>query len=61
VALCLFFGIAGKAVNATPGEAGFKQHCAVCHPNGGNIMNPKKTLHKNDLDAGNIKNAEDIV
>ncbi len=61
VALCLFFGIAGKAVSAMSGEAGFKQHCAVCHPDGGNIMNPKKTLHKKDLDASNIKNAEDIV
>ena len=26
------------------GEALFKQKCAVCHPNGGNIMNPKLTL-----------------
>jgi cytochrome c6 len=61
--LCLFvtFGIAGKAVGATPGEAGFKQHCSVCHPDGGNIINPQKTLHKKALDASKIKSAEDIV
>ena len=61
VAFCLFFGFAGRAFSATPGEAGFKQYCAACHPNGGNIINPKKTLHKKDLDASKIKNAEDIV
>lgn len=43
------------------GESLFKEHCAVCHPNGDNIVNPKKTLHKKDLDANNIKTAEDIV
>jgi cytochrome c6 len=61
VVLCLFFVIAGKAVSAMSGEAGFKQHCAACHPNGGNIINLQKTLHKKDLDANNVKNAEDII
>ncbi len=63
MALCLFvmFGIAEKSVSATSGEAGFKQHCSSCHPNGGNIINPKKALHKKDLDANNVKNAEDII
>ncbi len=28
----------------TGGEAIFKAKCASCHPNGGNIINPKKTL-----------------
>jgi cytochrome c6 len=44
-----------------PGEAGFKQYCAVCHPDGGNIMNPQKTLHKKDLDANTVRKAEDII
>ncbi|MEZ4485314.1 MAG: hypothetical protein R2864_12250 [Syntrophotaleaceae bacterium] len=22
----------------------FQQHCAICHPGGGNIINPNKTL-----------------
>jgi cytochrome c6 len=43
------------------GEALFKEHCAVCHPNGDNVVNPKKTLHKKDLEANNIKTTEDIV
>lgn len=45
----------------TSGYRLFKQHCAVCHPDGGNIINPKKTLHKKDMDANKIKTVEDIV
>ncbi len=45
----------------TEGELLFKEHCSVCHPGGGNIINPLKTLHKKDLDANNIKTAEDVV
>lgn len=26
------------------GEALFKEKCASCHPNGGNVINPKETL-----------------
>ncbi len=43
------------------GEALFKEHCSPCHADGGNIINPKKTLKKKDLDANNIKKAGDIV
>lgn len=43
------------------GEDKFKALCAVCHPDGGNIMNPKKTLHKEDREANNIKTVADIV
>ncbi|HUI67650.1 MAG TPA: c-type cytochrome [Nitrospirota bacterium] len=46
---------------AQSGEALFKQHCAVCHPDGGNIVNPKKTLHKQDREANNVKTEADIV
>jgi cytochrome c6 len=28
----------------TGGEAIFKAKCAACHPDGGNIINPKETL-----------------
>lgn len=34
---------AGSAAE-TAGEALFKSKCASCHPNGGNIINPKETL-----------------
>ena len=43
------------------GEALFKQHCSVCHPDGGNIVNPQKTLHKKDREANGVKTTSDIV
>jgi cytochrome c6 len=43
------------------GESLFDKHCASCHPNGGNILNPKKSLYKKDLEANNILAAGDIV
>src|SRR5689334_22375156 len=39
---------------AKSGEALFKQHCAVCHPDGGNIVKPEYTLHRKSLVAHNI-------
>lgn len=44
-----------------PGKLLFKNSCSPCHPDGGNIINPQKTLHKKDLDANKITTAEDIV
>ena len=43
------------------GEALFKQHCSACHPDGGNIVNPQKTLHKKDRQANGVKTGSDIV
>jgi len=43
------------------GEALFKENCSSCHPDGGNILNPDKTLYKKDREAHNIRTAEDIV
>jgi cytochrome c6 len=43
------------------GGALFKQHCALCHANGGNIVNAQKTLHKKDREANGIKSATDII
>jgi cytochrome c6 len=43
------------------GEQLFKEHCSVCHPEGGNIINPKKTLMKKDLVANNIKTSDDVI
>jgi cytochrome c6 len=62
-ALCLVTAVSpGMAADpAQSGEALFKQHCAVCHPDGGNIVNPKKTLHKKDREANNVKTVEDVV
>lgn len=46
---------------AGKGEALFKQHCSPCHADGGNAINPQKTLHKKDREANGVKSASDIV
>jgi cytochrome c6 len=46
---------------AATGRSLFEKHCAMCHPDGGNMVRPGKTLHRRDLDAANIKTVEDIV
>ena len=43
------------------GKKEFEEHCASCHADGGNIVNPKMTLKKADRAANSIKNAKDIV
>jgi cytochrome c6 len=45
----------------TTGESLFKEHCSACHPDGDNILNPKKTLKQKDLEANDIRTAEAIV
>src|SRR3990172_12427695 len=52
---------AQKAAAKSLGEAKFSELCAVCHPEGGNIVNPKKTLRKKDREANNIKTEADII
>ena len=49
VALMALTAFASTAFAADPakgdkGEALFKEKCAMCHPDGGNIINPKETL-----------------
>ncbi len=39
----------------------FQQHCAACHPDGGNIINAAYGLHKKDRDAHGVKTAKEIV
>ncbi|HBH60649.1 MAG TPA: cytochrome C [Nitrospiraceae bacterium] len=43
------------------GEELFKQNCAVCHPEGGNIINSQKNLHEEDRDEFGIRTPEDII
>jgi cytochrome c6 len=50
-----------SASMAKSGEELFKQMCASCHLDGGNTVNPKKTLHRQTLAANNITKPEDIV
>jgi cytochrome c6 len=65
VVMVLFlYGTSGYTKETAKGKSGeelFQQHCSVCHPDGGNIVNPQKTLHKKDLDANKIKKPGDIV
>jgi cytochrome c6 len=59
----LIVGVSIAAVKAEKisGEAEFTQHCAVCHPGGGNTINSAKTLQKKDRDVNGIKNQADII
>ena len=43
------------------GKKEFEEHCAACHADGGNIVNPAKTLKKLDREANGIKGWQDIV
>lgn len=63
LALCSFAaaGYGAESKKEKVGEELFKKHCAVCHPDGGNIINSKKTLHKKDMEANGIKSARDII
>lgn len=51
----------GGAADLKKGETLFKQHCLMCHPNGGNVMNPQKSLRQKDLETNQVKTAADIV
>jgi cytochrome c6 len=63
VSLAVFaLGSAGLAKEeAKTGEALYKRYCASCHPDGGNIINPAKTLHQKDREANGVKNEKDII
>ena len=39
----------------------FEEHCAACHPKGGNIVNAAKPLNKKSLASHGIKTEKDII
>ena len=43
------------------GEALFRQYCAACHPNGGNVSDPERSLYGSVLRRKHITMPEDIV
>lgn len=45
----------------TDGERLFRQFCASCHPDGGNVSDPARSLHKAALKARRITTPDDIV
>ena len=59
--LTLTAAVGSFAASGKSGEALFKEHCAACHPDGGNIINPRKTLKKKDLEANKAASAEAII
>jgi cytochrome c6 len=56
---------AGSAVVSPPsgrnGEALFKQYCAACHPDGGNVSDPERTLRGSVLKRNHITTPDDLV
>jgi cytochrome c6 len=60
-AMCVMSNPPVVSAAGKSGQELFKEHCAVCHPDGGNIVNPEKTLHKKALEANNVKTAAEIV
>lgn len=43
------------------GEALFRQNCSACHPEGGNVSDPARSLHRAALRAHHIHTADDII
>jgi len=54
-------GLSAAEKKESAGAKLFQQHCAACHPDGGNIIKPALSLRKKDLDAHGVKTADDIV
>ena len=54
-------GFAKEDAKKNKGESLFKKNCSPCHPDGGKVINPQKTLHKKDREANNIRKPADIV
>jgi cytochrome c6 len=50
-----------QAASSKIGEAEFKEHCAACHADGGNIIKPNKTLSKKDREKNGVKTTKDII
>jgi len=46
---------------ADAGKRLFEKHCAVCHPGGGNLVNPDKTLRTRHLAANGLSTADSLV
>lgn len=63
ITVCLFVAVSFAKDNpkGKSGAALFSRFCAECHPDGGNLLDPKRTLRRADREANNIKTAEDIM
>jgi cytochrome c6 len=57
------FTVFGGTAQANPktGEVEFKEYCSACHFDGGNLINPAKTLSKIDREKNGVKTVKDII
>lgn len=58
---CLWMSTANTAQAGANGEDLFKKNCSACHPNGGNIINPQKALHKTNRESNKVNTEEAII
>lgn len=63
LALLSIAAIASAAINdgRIDGKAEFEARCSGCHPDGGNIINPSKSLMKMNREANGVKGVKAIV
>ena len=54
IVCCFLPAYALEEPAADSGRRLFEKHCAVCHPKGGNVVNPNKTLRKKHLAANGL-------
>jgi cytochrome c6 len=52
---------AGHVTKMPPGKEAFERHCHVCHPKGGNVITPSKTLQKKDMERNGVLTMADIA
>jgi len=50
-----------RSTEPQSGEELFRQFCFNCHPDGGNVSEPEKSLHAAALSRSHISKPEDIV
>jgi cytochrome c6 len=58
--VCALVGVSCAATSQV-GKKGFEKNCAICHPEGSNIINPAKTLKKSSMVGNGITSGKDIV
>jgi cytochrome c6 len=61
VAVCLLLALSAYGEGQHDGKADFDMYCSGCHPQGGNALNPAKSLRKTEREANGVRSAADIV
>jgi len=59
--VCAVTASADAGKGKIDGKKEFMEHCSECHANGGNIVNPAKTLSKKDREANGARTVKDII